>query len=73
MKQRLGGTMDTCSASYTPSSRLTRLQSDDRGLSTVEYVIILVLIAATAVAAWKNFGETLHGKIKASNTKMEDL
>ena len=32
------------------------LQSDERGLTTVEYVIVLCLIAALAVGTWKTFG-----------------
>ena len=37
---------------------------DNRGLSTVEYVIILVLIAAAAVGSWSLFGQTVQGKLK---------
>jgi Flp pilus assembly pilin Flp len=43
-------------------ARLTgsSLVRDEAGLSTVEYVIILVLIAAIAIGTWKTFG----GKVK---------
>ena len=34
-----------------------RLFRDTRGLSTVEYVIILALIAAFSVGTWKTFGQ----------------
>jgi Flp pilus assembly pilin Flp len=50
--------------------RLTRnsaIVTDERGLSTVEYVIILVLIAAAAVGTWTTFGKTITGKISDSN------
>jgi Flp pilus assembly pilin Flp len=43
---------------------------DDRGLSTVEYVIILVLIAAAAVGTWSLLGESLRGKLKSSIGQM---
>jgi Flp pilus assembly pilin Flp len=36
---------------------------DERGLSTVEYVIILAVIAVLALGAWKDFGSTLREKI----------
>jgi Flp pilus assembly pilin Flp len=36
------------------------LTADDRGLSTVEYVMVLVLIAAVAVGVWQVFGETVR-------------
>ena len=36
---------------------LNKFKKDERGLSTVEYVIILVLIAAVCVATWSAFGK----------------
>jgi Flp pilus assembly pilin Flp len=48
----------------------TSLVHDQRGLSTVEYVIILVLIAAGAVGTWSKFGGTITGKIDSANTEM---
>jgi hypothetical protein len=36
------------------------LIGDDRGLSTIEYVIVLVLITAIAVGVWKVFGESVQ-------------
>jgi Flp pilus assembly pilin Flp len=42
---------------------LNKLKSDDRGLSTVEYVVLLVLIVAVAVALWNVFGNTVTGKL----------
>jgi len=42
-----------------PSERL-RLSRDVQGLSTVEYVILLVLIAAIAVGTWRVFGNTVR-------------
>ena len=44
--------------------------ADDRGLSTVEYVIILVLIAAAAVGTWSTFGSTITKKINDSNEEI---
>lgn len=52
---------------------LVHFRKDARGLSTVEYVIILVLIAVTAIVAWRSFGRTLLGKIKMSNTEIQKL
>jgi Flp pilus assembly pilin Flp len=46
------------------------LIKDERGLSTVEYVIILVLIAAAAVGTWTSLGSTVRGKIKASQEEI---
>jgi Flp pilus assembly pilin Flp len=49
-----------------PTARPALLQ-DERGLSTVEYVIILVLIAAAAISLWSSFGDTLTRKIDETN------
>jgi Flp pilus assembly pilin Flp len=49
----------------------SRIVNDDRGLSTVEYVIILVLIAAAAVGTWSTFGGTIVKKINDASGKIE--
>jgi len=65
--------MDTSLRSATRYTSIRKLHSDDRGLSTVEYVIILVLIAAAAVAAWTTLGSTITGKIKDSNSAIAPI
>jgi Flp pilus assembly pilin Flp len=45
--------------SLSPRHALRRLATDERGLTTVEYVIVLCLIAAAAVGAWQKFGKTV--------------
>lgn len=51
----------------------TSVLDDDRGLSTVEYVIILVLIAAAAIGTWQIFGGKVRDKIDAANTAMDKV
>jgi len=46
---------------------------DERGLSTVEYVVILVLIAIAAIGTWRQFGGTIMSKINNSNTAIRDM
>jgi Flp pilus assembly pilin Flp len=48
------------------------LVHDERGLTTVEYVIVLVLIAAAAVGAWSAFGGLIIAKIGAANSEISD-
>ena len=36
---------------------------DKRGLTSVEYVIILALIAIAAITAWSRFGVALTGRV----------
>jgi Flp pilus assembly pilin Flp len=50
-----------------------RIVRDERGLSTVEYVIILVVIAVLAIGAWKNFGTKIQGQINSSAGEVEHL
>lgn len=49
------------------------LARDERGLSTVEYVIILVLIAAAAIGLWVTMGEKLRAKIEGANTELDKV
>lgn len=46
---------------------------DKRGLTTVEYIIVLGLIAVVGIAAWQKFGETLTGEIDAADGYIQDV
>ncbi len=58
--------------------RAAPLLRDDRGLTTVEYVILLAIIAAFSVGVWKSFGEDLKTRLENSSgavieaTSLED-
>jgi len=43
---------------------------DERGLTTVEYVIVLVLIAVGAIGLWTTFGGQVNKRINDSSTAM---
>jgi Flp pilus assembly pilin Flp len=49
------------------------LVSDERGLTTVEYIIVLGLIAVVGIAAWQKFGETLTGEVQAADGYIADV
>jgi Flp pilus assembly pilin Flp len=49
------------------------LVRDERGLSTVEYVIILVLVAAAAIALWTSFGGILRAKIGDATDELNTI
>jgi len=49
------------------------LVADKRGLTTVEYIIVLGLIAVVGIAAWQQFGETLTGEIEAADGYISDV
>ena len=54
-------------------TQTTNLLHDERGLTTVEYIIVLGLIAIVGIAAWQQFGETLTGEIEAADSYMADV
>jgi Flp pilus assembly pilin Flp len=56
-----------------PLGRHDTLISDKRGLTTVEYIIVLGLIAVVGIAAWQQFGETLTGEIQAAEGYISDV
>jgi Flp pilus assembly pilin Flp len=49
------------------------LEDDTKGLSTVEYVILLILIAVVGIAAWRTFGNTVVTKINAGNSQVSGM
>jgi Flp pilus assembly pilin Flp len=52
-------------------SLVSRLQRDQRGLTTVEYTIVLCLIAALCVGVWKTFGSDVKGYITSATGKID--
>ncbi len=48
-----------------------RLRADQRGLTTVEYTILLCLIAALSVPLWKTFGDNIHGYLNTSTKTID--
>lgn len=49
------------------------LLKDQRGLTTVEYVIVLVLIAVGSIGLWTTFGKNIGDKIKDSNNDISTM
>lgn len=55
------------------NKNLRSLHSNTEGLSTVEYVIILILIAVVGITAWRTFGNTVVTKINSGNSQISGL
>jgi Flp pilus assembly pilin Flp len=53
--------------------RFESLAADERGLSTVEYVILLALIAVVALGTWQTFGEQVHDSITDSSNQFNSI
>lgn len=49
-----------------------RLRTNERGLTTVEYTIVLCLIAALCVGVWKTFGGEVKDYITGAGAKIDD-
>jgi Flp pilus assembly pilin Flp len=53
--------------------RIRSLLADTRGLSTVEYIIILCLIAVVGFAIWQKFGNTVKTKTRGAESVVNGL
>ncbi len=51
--------------------RSFRIASDTRGLTTVEYVIVLAMIAVVAVGLWQKFGGKVSDYLKNSTAAID--
>ncbi len=49
-------------------ARIRSLLADTRGLSTVEYIIILCMIAVVSFAIWQKFANTVKTKVRNAPT-----
>ena len=49
---------------------LAKRARNDKGISSVEYIIILVLVALTGIAVFKLFGGTIKTKMTTANNTM---
>ena len=57
-----------------PSKGLERrLAGDTRGLSTVEYLILLVVIAVASIGVWREIGGKVKGHAETSRDSIGDL
>lgn len=53
--------------------RRNSLIRDERGLSTVEYVIILVVVAVAAIGLWGKFGSAVKTKVTESTEQINGM
>ena len=49
------------------------LVKDEEGLSTVEYIIILILIAVIAIVAWQALGSAVKSNVEGSTDNITNL
>jgi len=49
------------------------LRTDTRGVTTVEYLILLVVIAVAGITIWKKVGTSINAKATKSNSAIQGL
>ena len=54
----------------TPSESLAK---DTRGLSTVEYLILLVIIAVAGIALWGKFADEVETQTTGATKQIKDM
>jgi Flp pilus assembly pilin Flp len=52
---------------------MNALVNETEGLSTVEYVILLVLIAVVGITAWKTFGSTIVNRVNGGQSTIQGM
>jgi Flp pilus assembly pilin Flp len=51
---------------------MSRSIRKDRGVSSVEYIVILVLVALTGIGVFQAFGKKISNKMGTANQMMQD-
>jgi len=46
---------------------------DTRGLSTVEYIILLALVAIVGITAWRSFGTKVGDQVTKATDQIKNL
>lgn len=49
------------------------LKDDTRGLSTVEYLILLVVVAVAGITVWENVGTTIQTKATTAKVSIDSM
>lgn len=55
--------MSTCNQNARNAIDSASAVTDDRGLSTVEYVVLLVLIVGAVIGLWVNIGQDVRDRL----------
>ena len=53
--------------------RWMRIWSDEEGLTTVEYALLLALLVVAALATWTTFGGIVRAKVASSGDSINGI
>ncbi|MBN2527232.1 MAG: hypothetical protein JXR76_12630 [Deltaproteobacteria bacterium] len=73
MKQNLIKTKETNQSAMSKRGVRRSLRTCERGLSTVEYIILLVLIAVGGISLWTAFGGAVNSHTKAATKTVLEM
>lgn len=65
-------TTPTCDSSERIEQKLGLLQ-DERGLSTVEYIILMVIIVVGCVGIWNSIGEKVVADLTSADEAIQEI
>ena len=51
--------------------QLHRLWHDESAMTTVEYALLLALVALAAIVAWATLGRRVRGSVEGSGTRFD--
>ncbi len=60
-------------AQYRGMQHIKRLVGSTRGLSTVEYIILLMALALPAIAIWQNLHCEIENRVLQATWDVEDM
>lgn len=71
----------THSSTTTPRIKMLRrsklglraLARDERGMSSVEYIILMVIVVVGSVGLWNNIGTKVHSDLKDAKKGIEKI
>jgi pilus assembly protein Flp/PilA len=55
------------------TNHLKRLLSDEEGLTTVEYALLLALLVVAAITVWTTFGQTVRNKVATAGNSINGI
>ena len=53
--------------------RLQKIWTDEAGLTTVEYALLLALLVVAALGVWTTFGATIRAKVASSGDSINGI
>jgi Flp pilus assembly pilin Flp len=53
--------------------RMKKMWTDEEGLTTVEYALLLALLVVAAITVWTTFGHTIQAKVATAGNSINGI